>query len=254
MAGITANPTTALLASDLNGSIQRHHSALEQAVVAYLAYGHRFSTGEQSSRLGFNGQLQDQLTGCYLLGNGYRAYSPTLMRFVSADNLSPFARGGINAYCYCSADPVNAIDSSGHMKITKVKIRTDQPKQLAPEGGAQPLPRLSEPRKGVKHFTESDGSTYQTENLYKFDLSDGKSVFVAGRHKREFFEIVEKTKNTLFMRLPQGAWAVEGAMDVNGAAKALDGIFLFGATIDADSNNPKITNVQVLQNTRQNVS
>ncbi|MEE1921314.1 RHS repeat-associated core domain-containing protein [Pseudomonas sp. 148P] len=53
-------------------------------------------------------------TGYYLLGQGYRAYNPVLMRFTSADSWSPFGRGGLNAYAYCAGDPVNASDPSGH--------------------------------------------------------------------------------------------------------------------------------------------
>ncbi len=35
-----------------------------------------------------------------MLGNGYRAYSPVLMRFNSPDSWSPFGEGGVNAYAY----------------------------------------------------------------------------------------------------------------------------------------------------------
>ncbi|EGH35731.1 hypothetical protein PSYJA_44541, partial [Pseudomonas syringae pv. japonica str. M301072] len=38
------------------------------------------------------------MTGHYLLGNGYRAFNPVLMRFNSPDSLSPFGEGGVNAY------------------------------------------------------------------------------------------------------------------------------------------------------------
>ena len=67
------------------------------ATSAYTPYGHTVPT---SSRLGFNGAFLEPITGLYPLGNGYRYYSPALMRFHSADNLSPFADGGINAYVY----------------------------------------------------------------------------------------------------------------------------------------------------------
>ncbi|MEE4636302.1 RHS repeat-associated core domain-containing protein [Pseudomonas alliivorans] len=36
------------------------------------------------------------------------------MRFNQPDNLSPFGRGGLNAYAYCLGDPVNRGDPSGH--------------------------------------------------------------------------------------------------------------------------------------------
>ncbi|MFF7708981.1 RHS repeat-associated core domain-containing protein [Pseudomonas sp. NPDC007930] len=53
--------------------------------------------------------------GRYLLGNGYRALLGTLGRFNAPDNLSPFGAGGINAYAFCRADPVNRVDPSGHV-------------------------------------------------------------------------------------------------------------------------------------------
>jgi len=36
------------------------------------------------------------------------------MRFQSPDSLSPFGKGGINAYGYCAGDPINRIDPNGH--------------------------------------------------------------------------------------------------------------------------------------------
>lgn len=65
--------------------------------------------------LGFNGQPRDPFTGHYLLGNGYRAFNPVLMRFNSPDNASPFDKGGLNAYAYCLGDPVNMHDPTGHI-------------------------------------------------------------------------------------------------------------------------------------------
>ena len=65
--------------------------------------------------LAFTGQPRDPLTGCYHLGNGHRTYNPVLMRFHSADRLSPFDKGGINAYAYCVGDPVNRHDPSGRV-------------------------------------------------------------------------------------------------------------------------------------------
>ncbi|NNJ18091.1 RHS repeat-associated core domain-containing protein [Pseudomonas putida CSV86] len=65
--------------------------------------------------LGFNGELFEPTTGHYLLGNGYRAYSPLLMIFIQPDSWSPFGAGGLNAYAYCKGDPVNAADPTGHM-------------------------------------------------------------------------------------------------------------------------------------------
>ncbi|WP_373874200.1 RHS repeat-associated core domain-containing protein [Pseudomonas faucium] len=86
-------------------------------LVAYTAYG--FSAPQQglASSLGFNGERLNLPAAGYFLGNGYRLYNPQLMRFLSSDKLSPFGRGGLNAYVYCAGDPVNKIDPSGHAPL-----------------------------------------------------------------------------------------------------------------------------------------
>ena len=83
--------------------------------VRYDPYG--IQPGRSASLLAFNGECQDRLTGSYLLGNGRRAYSPALRRFLSADRLSPFSQGGINGYAYCLGDPVNRMDPSGEFSV-----------------------------------------------------------------------------------------------------------------------------------------
>jgi len=66
---------------------------------------------------GFNGQIFDSVSRTYLLGNGYRSYSPALRTFNSRDSLSLFGAGGINRYQYCNMDPINYSDSSGHFPV-----------------------------------------------------------------------------------------------------------------------------------------
>lgn len=72
--------------------------------------------------LGFNGIRKDPATKLYPLGNGYRMYSPTLMRFNAQDSLSPFGRGGVNGYTYCLDDPINRNDPSGHFALLSLLI------------------------------------------------------------------------------------------------------------------------------------
>ncbi|MEE5043402.1 RHS repeat-associated core domain-containing protein [Pseudomonas alliivorans] len=103
--------STALLASDRQHSVLSASVARDSVHMAYTPYGH---SEHLASLPGFNGELPDPLTGHYLLGNGYRAYSPILMRFNSPDSVSPFGKGGLNAYAYCAGDPVNRSDASGH--------------------------------------------------------------------------------------------------------------------------------------------
>jgi RHS repeat-associated protein len=83
--------------------------------LAYSPYGHRPAENGLLSLLGFNGERSDPVTGCYLMGNGYRAFNPVLMRFNSPDSWSPFGEGGLNAYSYCVGDPLNRSDPSGHI-------------------------------------------------------------------------------------------------------------------------------------------
>jgi len=69
-----------------------------------------------ATTIGYAGQLREKAFGWYMLGHGHRTYNPMLMRFHSPDHLSPFDRGGINAYAYVSNDPINAIDPDGLTK------------------------------------------------------------------------------------------------------------------------------------------
>ncbi len=84
---------------------------LHPAWHSYTCYGFAEYTSSVSS--GFCSYLLDTPSRSYILGNGYRLYNPTMMRFASADGESPFAHGGKNAYCYCGGDPVNRLDGSG---------------------------------------------------------------------------------------------------------------------------------------------
>jgi RHS repeat-associated protein len=106
---------TRLQAVDLQQSVLVEVLGGQNRHFAYSPYGRRPTEGGLFSLLGFNGEQLDPLTGLYLLGNGYRAYSPALMRFISPDSLSPFGVGGLNPYAYCAGDPVNRVDPTGHV-------------------------------------------------------------------------------------------------------------------------------------------
>lgn len=79
--------------------------------VAYQPFGYEAVPGT-AGQLGYTGQRREPWGG-YPLGNGCRLYQPTMMRFYQPDALSPFGRGGLNAYTYCQGDPVNRHDPSG---------------------------------------------------------------------------------------------------------------------------------------------
>ena len=117
----TTDTTSAqLLATNLQRSVLHTLSASGSHASGYGPYGYPCAQHAQQSLLGFNGELPDPVTGHYLLGNGYRAYNPVLMRFNSPDRLSPFGAGGINTYAYCKGDPVNRVDPSGRLPLDAI--------------------------------------------------------------------------------------------------------------------------------------
>lgn len=81
--------------------------------LAYSPYGLSDSPPENYC-LAFNCELWQAAFQGYLLGNGRRPFNPILMRFMTADRMSPFGRGGLNTYAYCGGDPINNVDPSGH--------------------------------------------------------------------------------------------------------------------------------------------
>ncbi|MCV4288011.1 sugar-binding protein [Pseudomonas capsici] len=109
------NVGTALLATDARNTVLAESEAGSATALDYTAYGYRSDSSQVDSRSAFNGELREPSTGWYLLGQGYRAYNPVLMRFHSPDSLSPFDEGGLNPYAYCLGDPVNYVDPDGHM-------------------------------------------------------------------------------------------------------------------------------------------
>jgi RHS repeat-associated protein len=108
---------TTLLGTDPQRSVLHALDATQPHPLAYTPYGHHAAQSGLLSLLGFNGERPDPVTGHYLLGNGYRAFNPTLMRFNSPDSMSPFGKGGLNPYAYGLGDPINKSDPTGHFNI-----------------------------------------------------------------------------------------------------------------------------------------
>lgn len=106
---------TALFRTDAYGHVLQVLSADDKTRHAYAPFGQRPVMDGVGSLFGFGGEPLDPATGCYLLGNGYRAYDPVLMRFHRPDSWSPFDGGGLNPYAYCLGDPINLSDPTGHI-------------------------------------------------------------------------------------------------------------------------------------------
>ncbi|MVV50454.1 RHS repeat-associated core domain-containing protein [Pseudomonas sp. PB120] len=140
---------TALLATDQQRSVLHvFKSNVSQQPITYSPYGHRRNESGLTSLLGFNGERPEPVTGRYLLGNGYRAFSPVLMRFNSPDSWSPFGRGGLNAYAYCQGNPVLRTDPTGHVLIMQSRALNVLPPKAQGQfvgyyvGARAPLPGL----------------------------------------------------------------------------------------------------------------
>lgn len=113
--------SSSLLQTDLQYSALAAMLRDGSRFIAYTVYG-ASPVMVAGTLTGFDGVVRDGCLGGYLLGNGYRVYSPMLMRFYSADQVSPFGRGGVNAYAYCQGDPVNYRDDSGRVRKPARKI------------------------------------------------------------------------------------------------------------------------------------
>ena len=164
-----------MLACDGTNSVLFETNSGSVNEFTYAPYGHRSEELPGSTRLGCNGQLKEEQTGCYLLGNGYRAFSPLLMRFHSPDSWSPFGDGGLNSYSYTMGDPVNHIDSTGHVRWGALLAL------LMPTGG------VSKPTSGSRGVSfpaaasSTAGRTASTADpLAGFTITSGEPITRAG--------------------------------------------------------------------------
>ncbi|HEX8543560.1 MAG TPA: RHS repeat-associated core domain-containing protein [Pseudomonas sp.] len=103
-----------LIGTSQQGSVLQTATAAGRQDFQYTPHGYCSNIAGLDDLLGFNGEHPDPITGCYLLGSGYRVYNPVLMRFHSPDSMSPFGAGGVNPYAYCVGDPINLSDPTGH--------------------------------------------------------------------------------------------------------------------------------------------
>jgi RHS repeat-associated protein len=90
-------------------------------ILSHTPFGHIQRAQHGHSLIAYNGEHPELISSHYLLGHGYRAYNPILMRFHSPDSASPFGRGGINSYAYVLGDPINNLDPSGHTPLNSWK-------------------------------------------------------------------------------------------------------------------------------------
>lgn len=114
-----------LLLTDHAGSVNTEHDADGTRHAHYAPYGEQLpedTEKQMRSLLAFNGEARERAFGWYLLGSGYRAYNPVLMRFHSPDSLPP-EEAGINPYVYALGNPVYWQDPSGHRNVPVTRGR-----------------------------------------------------------------------------------------------------------------------------------
>jgi RHS repeat-associated protein len=158
-----------LLATNNSNSIIGEIVDGKTNAIAYSTYGEQSAQQDVATRLGFNGQLREGRIGWYLLGNGYRAYNPRLMRFHSPDSWSPFGRGGLNAYMYCVGDPVNRSDPTGHNALIAV-ILYGKHKLSKAYSGYQPSPYFN------VDLDSATSGLYEMQKILKFEKTHGASA------------------------------------------------------------------------------
>ncbi|NBA96706.1 RHS repeat-associated core domain-containing protein [Pseudomonas sp. R5(2019)] len=157
---VLISSSNGFFATDAFGSVLRLRGEIQKSRFAYTAYGYRSSKNLGSTPLAFNAQLCEFGTGLYLLGHGRRGFNSVLMRFNSPDPYSPFSRGGLNSYAYCSGDPVNNIDPSGNVKLFG---RTKSPNWIYPNIN-----------KAQKAFKKHLNATALNAGDFKLDRSKNK--------------------------------------------------------------------------------
>ncbi|MFC0397453.1 RHS repeat-associated core domain-containing protein [Paraburkholderia rhizosphaerae] len=140
---------------DFSGSLLCSFAGTTPQLFAYSPFG---ATLDEGAPFGFNGERSDPLTAVFHLGNGYRAFSPMLMRFTCPDSESPFGAGGINCYAYCGNDPVNSVDPDGHVFGLKLLIG-----EVAERGARRAEAEIEAERAMSKAAKEADAASAASE-------------------------------------------------------------------------------------------
>ena len=202
-------PHTLLIAGDENRSTLNILNNNQRHAVAYTPYGYHLQEADTPQLLGFNGERFDPFTGYYLLGNGYRAFNPVLMRFNSPDSWSPFGKGGINAYAYCEGDPVNRVDPTGHGfwgRLFRALLRRQRPSRTgAATSASASTQNLISPSRSPS--VSSSSSVSSTASLSSSSKPRGWMTAPENLEKIEIVTQVQATERFgREVRLNHGMW------------------------------------------------
>lgn len=115
--GSTVNEISGLLSNINNLSLLQEKAYSPYGIETEFLPTQQSKNSIEINNVGFDGQLTDSQSHLQFLGEGYRAYNPSLRHFMSYDNLSPFDKGGINGYSFAKNNPIMFSDPSGHMSV-----------------------------------------------------------------------------------------------------------------------------------------
>ncbi|SEJ87719.1 RHS repeat-associated core domain-containing protein [Pseudomonas sp. NFACC07-1] len=208
-----------LLMGDDKNSVMGEVTRQGLTSIAYSPYGHRVEGSSANSHLGYNGERRETQSGWYFLGNGYRVFNPRLMRFHSPDSLSPFGKGGLNAYMYCVGDPINNVDPTGHSFKGDFLRALPFRKTTASSVSEKILPTFKEnPKKRpvalipitethVQHLKEVEISNwfiFDIEERYlkylerRYLISPEEAMDISNRNKRFYTDALSASVDRLF--------------------------------------------------------
>ncbi|MGG7598623.1 RHS repeat-associated core domain-containing protein [Pseudomonas sp. WC1] len=197
--------TMGLLATDRQHSIVQHTSKAGRQAFAYTSYGFDAVGNRVQPWLGFDGYPRTPPLSCYFLGRGHRIYNPRLMRFISADSLSPFDAGGANAYAYCAGDPMNYRDDSGQSRNLTSQLhrhaQLENPLQYHPDW--QNYPTLSKKAKRhigklISRIEKAKKLADQVENLPNARPTTSMPWVQFERNKKKIAKSFEKLEEGRF--------------------------------------------------------
>lgn len=212
------NDSSKILAVDAQGSVVQVQAGQKATTFSYTAFGYSPAAKFANSLAGFDGERPEPITGGYPLGNGYRFYAPSLMRFNAPDNMSPFGHGGYHSYVYCGADPVNFVDPTGHMRtslsrrfnpatppisVRKAIVRHKRTHETVKK-------QASESRAQANAATELANLNYDTGLIANRLAADATTPAAQARYER-----IARTAQRLYDRASDlaGSWAAEWHRD-----------------------------------------
>ncbi|PWB35177.1 hypothetical protein DCO48_04130 [Pseudomonas sp. SDI] len=168
-----SNRSVTLLANDMHASVLATQTTAGPHTLSYSPFGYYPFHDSSTLLAGFKGEALLSGSDSYLLGS-YRAYSPVLKRLNSPDSHSPFGDGGLNAYAYCGAEPVNRTDPSGHSPLALLSKLVNKSVPVLHRAGAVRKPLVEAKHLGDNLFSYID--MYKNKPRLNVDAHGGKFV------------------------------------------------------------------------------